>query len=900
MTDLYIAGGSGVWALTAFKYLVCISGDGKTAAALSYVGVTGQSTTLYTTSVTPTFTLIQKNVPNTYAVAAGVNSMSSLSMSYDGNTLCLSRLGNGSGPSQINMRVYDPGTTTWSNFTFPSGSYGFGNFGWDATRINEAGTKIYARISDRMMIFNWNGVALTNANVNIGSGMAHREIMMSRNSQYLISSNTTSSIKVYQDTGGDTWVQRGVDLVLPTPPIGVTFTRYAISGTVSDDGNHVVLTVSNGKGNNFQGFAYYTWDGAAYVFQSVTNVLDFITDGSIVNYDSVQGCAKIRMSNDSTRITIGDDFTPAGDPSSNKLSNSFVYFERSGVSWSARDSFNAHSFTPLAYNIDANPEFSSFVVAGTLGVKFGMALFVRQPPTAVNDSFGTINSNIARALNVKTNDDMKNNSGAVLSIVSNGGLSLTTDSVLGTVTVAQGTPIGSYSFTYRWTTASGYVGNTATSTLQVVSGAPTIVNDSFGNYVHGVGASFNPVLNDDLKDATLTSFSITNYNGANPSDFSVNTSTGLVSLLATAPIGNYSLTYSITTSAGTTSGGIITFSVVPGPPTAIIDNFGNYIRGGNYSFNPVLNDDLDGGTLTNFTITNYNGANLNDFSVNSSTGLINLLSTAAKGNYSLNYSITTTGGTDTGGMITFTIVSAAPVIFDDDFGTYLSGNSYSFNPILNDDLDGETLTLFEITNYNGANPSDFSVNSSTGLVNLLSTAPVGSYNLTYSITTPTGTATGGNIVFTIVSSYTPIVLAEVNAASTYLTSTTVDVVTPSDLGGRMLPDVDVIVVNDGGTGAFIVGKQIIIPSGLPPGNYRIEYDFVDNATDGLPTGNTQFVNFTVVLYTSADSINFGIIPGFETQAVFENRIVVSRRTTRCLFKLYLQAVIRCIENGVFY
>lgn len=688
MTDLYIVGVTGVYpARVSLKYIVEMSGNGSTICALGYTVGAGNGTSLYTVTPTATLALTLKQIERSFPNNPSTTDLSSLSISHDGNTILLSKIGFGSSPSSFNIYTYTPGPNTWTTYNLISTSLGFGIIAWDNSKINEAGTKIYARMDGGLRIFNWNGVAVTNPNILFGTGMSHREVMMSRNCQYTIGSDTTSTIRVYVDTGSDTWVQRGANLILPTPPIGVTFTRYAISGDITNDGTHLLITVSNGKGNSFQGFAYYVWDGTNYIFQNVTNVIPFVTDGKIINLESINGPPKIRISGNGTRMVIGDDYNPSGDPVESGLSSSFVYFEYDGSQWNPKDSFAAYGFTANHYNIAVDSDFSRFVVPGVYGPKDGFGYFVRQAPVAVNDSFGSFNSNIARIVNVKANDDMKNNTGETLQIVSNGGLSLTADSPTGNVTIASGTAIGNYTFTYRWITASGYIGNTASATLQIVSGAPTISDDTFGPYIFGQTNTFNPVTNDNLNDGTLTNFTITDYHGLSPSHLSVNSTTGEVTVLSTIPLGSYTLTYSITTNGGTTNGGTVTFDVE--------------------------------------------------------------------------------------------------------------------------------------------------------------------------------------------SQYTPIVLAPIDVTVDSSIGTGIDVITPSDLGGRDPSDVDVIIVSDSGTNATVVGNLILIDPGTPPGNYFIQYDLIDNATDSQPTGNPEVITISVVLYAVNGTLDSNelTISSFQESQTFQKIFV---------------------------
>jgi uncharacterized repeat protein (TIGR01451 family) len=224
---------------------------------------------------------------------------------------------------------------------------------------------------------------------------------------------------------------------------------------------------------------------------------------------------------------------------------------------------------------------------------------------AVNDNLGTVGGTAgsANAGNVLGNDTLDGSTAttgtvtiSVVTPATNPGVSLNT--ATGIVSVAPGTPGGTYTITYKiCDIAAPTLCDTATITIVVdtidaVDDTYASVNGNLGNASVG-----NVLPNDTLNGVTATTATVTIsvVTPASNVGVSLNTSTGVVSVAAGTPAGNYTITYKICDKANPTVCDTALVTVPVNTPTADLsisktDNSATYTPGGSISYTIVVSN----------------------------------------------------------------------------------------------------------------------------------------------------------------------------------------------------------------------------------------------------------------------------------------------------------------------
>jgi gliding motility-associated-like protein len=283
------------------------------------------------------------------------------------------------------------------------------------------------------------------------------------------------------------------------------------------------------------------------------------------------------------------------------------------------------------------------------------------------------------------------------------------DATTGTIDLAASTA-GLYTITYT-IAAAGSCPLFTTSTSITINALPVATISYAGSPFCATGTGA----------VTRTGTAGGSYS-ALPAGLIVNASTGSINLATSAP-GTYIVTYAFTSAAGcanTTS----TSVTVNALPTATISYTGSpFCATGTVTVNQT---GTTGGAYTSTA----------GLTINGSTGLINL-ATSTAGTYTVTYSFSsaTTGCINTATTtVTITALPAATI-------------SYAGSPFCATGTGAVTRTGTAGGAYS-ALPAGLSINTVTGLINLVSSAP-GTYTVTYSFTNAAGCANSASTSVTI-------------------------------------------------------------------------------------------------------------------------------------------------------
>jgi len=443
----------------------------------------------------------------------------------------------------------------------------------------------------------------------------------------------------------------------------------------------------------------------------------------------------------------------------------------------------------------------------------------------------------------------------------------------GIVSVPSGTPAGTYTITYR-ICENLIPTNCDTAVVTVPVSAPLIdaVADSFGpiNGTTGLNNVGNVYTNDQLNGSPLILSQITGsvvtpavpaFSGAPVP--SMNVTTGVITVPAGTPQGNYTITYRICENLNPTNcdQAVATIQVSAPLIDAVADNFGpiNGTTGLNNVGNAYTNDLLNGSAVVVSQITGsiitpatpaFSGAPVP--SMNVTTGVVSVPAGTPQGNYTITYRICQNLNPTNCDQAVITVQVSAPVIdaIADTFGPVngASGSTNVGNAYTNDLLNGGTVVVSQITGsvitpatpaFSGAPVP--SMNVTTGVVSVPAGTPQGNYTITYRICQNLNPTNCDQAVITVqvsaatidavADSFGPIngSLGTSNAGIAYTNDLlngspvvvgqiTGSIITPAvpAFSGAPVPSMNVT------TGI------VSVPVGTPPANYTITYQICEN------------------------------------------------------------------------
>jgi MYXO-CTERM domain-containing protein len=268
---------------------------------------------------------------------------------------------------------------------------------------------------------------------------------------------------------------------------------------------------------------------------------------------------------------------------------------------------------------------------------------------------------------------------------------------------------------------------TLTVNVATVNHAPTIANQTFRiNVGSANGTAVGTVTASDPDSGNVLSYSLA-VAGNTGSAFSINPTSGAISVNNNAALAantTFSLTVTVTDGGGLSASATVTVNVNKAPSLSNQSFSVNEGTANDTSIGAVAASDA-GDTLSySITAGNTSGA----FSINSSTGVISVSSSAAlvyatNPTFSLTVRVTDSGGLNTSATVTVNVnapgapVNNAPVIANQTFTINDgSANGTVVGSVVASDPDaGNTLT-YSITGGNTGNA--FSINASTGVLSV--------------------------------------------------------------------------------------------------------------------------------------------------------------------------------------
>lgn len=470
----------------------------------------------------------------------------------------------------------------------------------------------------------------------------------------------------------------------------------------------------------------------------------------------------------------------------------------------------------------------------------------------------------------------------------NGGTIPVLDASTGIVSVPAGTTAGTYTITYTLREVSTLI-NSDTAVITIVVQAPVIVaNDDTLLNVNGYVATNNAIdvlTNDTLNGAVtnLNQVTITVDSPATPINGgpvpSLEPLTGMVSILAGTPAGDYEIKYHICEklNPGNCNDATV-FITVAGPPILAVNDAVNNVNGylgATNVINAISNDLLNGAAvqLSQINITSISTTNPADYVsgnpvpvLNIATGSVDVPPGTSEGTYTIHYGICEKLNILNCSEADIVIeINAATIIANDDVEVNINGyvgTSKALNIIDNDSFNDSsivgkkakvtvininqiTITILNAANPINGNPNVPILDPATGIVSVPPRTPAGLYTIRYRIAENLNTANFDDAtVFITVTAATieanndtvlningfqgqanvvnAITNDNLNAVAAQLSEINIGVVTPAtSISGGPVPTLDIL------TGS------VSVPAGTPSGAYTIRYEICEklNATN---------------------------------------------------------------------
>ncbi|WP_407281961.1 gliding motility-associated C-terminal domain-containing protein [Tenacibaculum maritimum] len=454
------------------------------------------------------------------------------------------------------------------------------------------------------------------------------------------------------------------------------------------------------------------------------------------------------------------------------------------------------------------------------------------------------------------------------------GLTLNGD---GTVSVATGTPSGSYAVVYDICENGATPVNCDRATATIVVANPIdAVDDNFTGSPVTAGDNTSSVLDNDTLDGSGvvigTGAGEVSLSGVTvPAGLTLN-GDGTVSVATGTPSGSYAVVYDICENGATpvNCDRATATIVVANPIDAVDDNFtGSPVTAGDNTASVVGNDTLDGsgvvigtgaGEVSLSGVTVPAGLTLNG------DGTVSVATGTPSGSYAVVYDICENGATPANcDRATTTIVVANPIdAVDDDFtGSPVTAGDNTSSVLDNDTLDGSGVVIGtgagEVSLSGVTVPAGLTLNGD-GTVSVATGTPSGSYAVVYDIcengATPvncdraTATIVVSNPIDAVDDNFTGSPVTAGDNTSSVLDNDTLDgsgVVIGTGAGEVSLSGVTVpagLTLNGDGT--------VSVATGTPSGSYTVVYDICEN---GATPVNCDRATATIVVSNPIDAVD---------------------------------------------
>ncbi|WP_366184703.1 ice-binding family protein [Flavobacterium ovatum] len=376
---------------------------------------------------------------------------------------------------------------------------------------------------------------------------------------------------------------------------------------------------------------------------------------------------------------------------------------------------------------------------------------------AVTETTPAINGNLGGTTTSLTSNDTLNGNSVVIG-TSPGNVTMTTgtlptgitvDTATGVVTVATNTPAGNYSVEYTICEVDDTANcDTVTSIITVTGSGIDAVTETTPAINGKTGGTTTPLTSNDTLHGSQVVIgtdpgNVTMTTGVLPTGITVDTATGIVTVAANTPAGNYNVEYTICEIDNTANCDTVTSIItVAAPGIDAVTETTPAINGNTGGTTTALtsNDTLNGNSVVIGTspgnVTMTTGVLPTGITVNTATGIVTVAANTPAGYYPISYTICEVNNTGNCDTVTSTIVVSAPIIDanKDTAGPIngTTGGTNVVNVLTNDTVNGSDVSLSQIHLTTVTSNNSLTLNSD-GSVDIATNTPAGTYTMTYQI-----------------------------------------------------------------------------------------------------------------------------------------------------------------------
>jgi DNA-binding beta-propeller fold protein YncE len=313
------------------------------------------------------------------------------------------------------------------------------------------------------------------------------------------------------------------------------------------------------------------------------------------------------------------------------------------------------------------------------------------------------------------------------------------DPATGTVHVAPGAPVGTYTLGYTICDELA-AANCASAVATVEVRAPNAIDavDDWASAKPGQVAVANVLANDTLAGAPLLDAILTQLDASDPGLF-FDPSAGKITLRATTGYGLQTLRYSACETSdpnncdvATVTIDVTTLAIVANPDAATVS-----LPGTANAVNLLVNDTLDGGPVTYFGVAITNSLSSDPAITLESSGVISVAATAAVGTHTVDYQICETAHPANCAVSSATIEvtpSTIDAVDDSGRGSSRDPSTPIANVLANDRLAGAPASLAAVILTQVSSPTQrIRLDTGTGAVLVMRRTDPGIYVLVYRI-----------------------------------------------------------------------------------------------------------------------------------------------------------------------
>ena len=383
-----------------------------------------------------------------------------------------------------------------------------------------------------------------------------------------------------------------------------------------------------------------------------------------------------------------------------------------------------------------------------------VTITVTAPIIKAKADFANVNgyNGNASLLNVFTNDSLNGtaiNTGAIKlsNYVAPTNSRISLDTTTGIVSVSAPISSGLYTFTYMLIDTLN-PSNTDTAVVSINVTSPIILAQTDNGIVNGAignASLLNVLANDSLNGLGVSPgmVSLVKTTSTSATGISLDTATGIVSVLPNIPAGVYTFEYRIcdTLNTGNCDTSMVYITILAPPIRAVADTaYLNGYTGSSGEFNVLANDSLNQipialGAVTLSMIAGSGNAGVN---LNVSTGFIEVAPRMSIGNYSIRYRICDTlnaGNCDSAFVIIKILAAPVDAVNDTAVVNGYTGNLSASTVWLNDSINNNSIGFREvlISVLTPSSNAGIVLDTATGIIRVQPRTMAGLYTINYKI-----------------------------------------------------------------------------------------------------------------------------------------------------------------------